>query len=84
MINEPEKPKPPFDIIRACFYLVAFVFAVYSLVVVISVVLCAWHIQELNEAHLRCFKEGGLIEALSTMLASALAFAAGRVAPPKE
>jgi hypothetical protein len=82
--NDDPKPKPPFDIVKACFYLVAFVFAIYSLAILMSLVLCAWNFGAITEAHLRCFKEGGLVDALSTLLASALAFAAGRVSPPKE
>jgi hypothetical protein len=81
MPNDNGPPKKPFDIVRACFYLVAFVFGIYSLVIILSVIVCAWNFEAVAGAHLRCFKEGGLVEALSTLLASALAFAAGRTSP---
>lgn len=75
MNNEPPKP---FDIIRACFYLVAGVFALYAVITLVTIGVCSWHGQTgLGQ----CVKEGGIGEALSTMLAAALAFAAGRSAP---
>lgn len=80
-MNEPEKP--PFDVVRASFYLVAFVFAAYTLLIFTAIVLCAWNIDAIINAKRDCIKEGGLMEALSTLLASALAFAAGRSVPPK-
>jgi hypothetical protein len=81
VINEPEKPKPPFDIIKACFFLVASVFLLYSVIMLAAMAICSWHG---SVGAGQCIKEGGIGEALSTLLASALAFAAGRVAPPKE
>lgn len=81
-LNEPEKPS--FDIIRASFYLVAFVFAVYAALIFVALGFCALNLDALLKAGIRaCIKEGGLMEALSTLLASALAFAAGRSVPPR-
>lgn len=70
--------KPPFDVIRATFYLVAFVFGLYGLVTLVAIGVCAWQLQALSAAGRMCIKEGGVGEALMTLLASALAFAAGR------
>ena len=75
--------KPPFDLVRASFYLVAGVFAVYSAVIIFGVIVCGLYVTQILEktpvgSSLECIKEGRLYEALGTMLASALAFAAGR------
>lgn len=80
-MNEPERT--PFDIVRASFYLVAFVFAVYALLILVALGICAWNVALLIKERHECIKEGGLLEALSTLLASALAFAAGRSVPPR-
>jgi hypothetical protein len=70
-------PKPPFDVIRATFYLVAGVFAVYALMLMMALLMCMYSGQHPLTAG-SCFQEGRLTEALGTLLASALAFAAGR------
>jgi len=75
--------KPPFDLVKASFYLVAGVFAAYAVIIIITIGMCAYHVEELLSAQRTCIKEGGLMEALATLLASALAFAAGRATPPK-
>ena len=59
------------------------VFAFYALIIVVALFICAWNAAELLRAKHECIKEGGLMEALSTLLASALAFAAGRSIPTK-
>lgn len=79
MTNE----KPPFDIVRATFYLVAFVFAAYTAIILAAMGICAWHWPDAAAGSRACIKEGGLFDALSTLLAAALAFAAGRASPPK-
>jgi hypothetical protein len=80
--NDP--PKPPFDIIQACFWLVAFVFALYGVVMLVAIGVCSWHLPDTAQAGSKCIAEGGVGQALGTLLASALAFAAGRAIPPKE
>ena len=61
------------------------VFAVYALIIMYSVFICSIYSKEIL-AHTpegitpECIKEGRLYEALGTLLASALAFAAGRSA----
>ena len=74
--------KPPFDLVKATFYLVAGVFAVYALLIIIAILICAYNLTEVIQAKQHCMKEGGMLEALYTLLASALAFAAGRSQPP--
>jgi hypothetical protein len=81
-MNEP--PKPPFDVIRACFWLVAFVFGLYGVILLVAMGMCAMHLPASLGPETRCIAEGGVGQALSTLLASALAFAAGRAMPPKE
>jgi hypothetical protein len=76
--------KPAFNLIRATFYLVAFVFGMYGVVVLATIGVCAWHLQAAITASQDCIDKGGVGQALSTLLASALAFAAGQAAPPKE
>lgn len=61
---------PPFDMVRYTFYLVAFVFAVYAGMAFMSAAWCLWHDN--------CSKDGSLIDAMGSLLASALAYAAGQ------
>jgi hypothetical protein len=86
--REPRKPKPPklpFDIIRASFWLVAFVFGLYGVITLVAIVVCSWHLPLITDAGGKCIAEGGVGQVLGTLLASALAFAAGRsMPPPKE
>lgn len=71
--------RPPFDAVRASFYLVAGVFAVYAGLIALGAIACVWHMQVLIEkGAAECVKEGRLFEAMGSLLASALAFAAGR------
>ena len=68
--------KPPFDLRRASFLLVAAVIAVYCLVVLAGVAFC-WMHPEADHME-RCSRLGTqLIEMLAAALASALAFAGG-------
>lgn len=78
-----ENEKPPFDIIRATFYLVAFIFGVNSAIIMYSVVICSIYASEILAktpigASAECVREGRLYEGMTTLLASVLAFAAGR------
>lgn len=78
-----DNEKPPFDIVKATFYLVAFIFAVNSAVIVYGVVVCSIYAGEILAktpvgTSAECVREGRLFEGMSTLLASVLAFAAGR------
>lgn len=75
--------KPPFDLVRATFYLVAFVFAVNSAIIMFGAVMCAYYAGEILAktpvgTSAECVREGRLFEGMTTLLASVLAFAAGR------
>lgn len=70
--------RPPFDPLRAGFWLVAFVIGVHSLVILLGVILCIWHLAELPPgAEFTCDAKGRLGDLLAGALASALAFAGG-------
>lgn len=64
--------KPPFDMVRAGFYLVAFVFVVYALAALAAEAGCF-----MLPATKGC-GEGKLAEVFGTLLASALAYSAGK------
>lgn len=74
--------RPPFDTVRACFYLVAGVISVQCLVVLVGIVYCA----VINiERPAGCEGLRGMLgELLTGALAAALAFAGGynRPKPP--
>lgn len=75
--------KPPFDMIKATFYLVAFIFAVNSVVILYGIFVCSLYAGELLAKtpigqSVECVREGRLYEGMTTLLASVLAFAAGR------
>lgn len=68
--------RPPFDPVRACFWLVAGVIAVHCLVTLLGVAFCWIHPEA--EHMERCSRLGSqLLETLAAALASALAFAGG-------
>ncbi len=76
--------RPPFDVVRAAFFLVAFVLVAHVVVVLIAVAVCAWHSAEIAAGNWRCDSEGHLFELLGAALSAALAFAGGmmRGGPP--
>ncbi len=82
--------RPPFDVVRAAFYLVAFVLGVHSVVILAAVVICAINIDVVVAGHWKCDADGHLFELLGAMLSAALAFAGGMMRgpppppPPKE
>lgn len=69
--------KPPFDTTRAAFFLVASVIALYGVVVLIGVVMCAVYSNSIVEGRFRCDAQDKLTELLAAALAAALAFAGG-------
>jgi hypothetical protein len=80
-----DNEKPPFDLVKASFFLVAGIFAVYAFVVIYSVIICSMYAGDILAKtpvglSPECVREGRIYEAMGTLLASALAFAAGRSA----
>lgn len=78
-----DNEKPPFDIVKASFYLVAFVFGVNAAIILYGVVICSLYAGEILAKtpvgqSAECVREGRLYEGMTTLLASVLAFAAGR------
>jgi hypothetical protein len=81
--------RPPFDPVKAGFYLVAFVLCAHIVVVLVGVATCVWHSENIVEGKFKCDSEGHLFELLGATLSAALAFAAGLMRgppppPPKE
>ena len=66
-----------FDILRASFYLVAFVIGAHVLITLLGMSTCLYFSQEIVEGRVKCDPEGRLGEVLSAALAAALAFAGG-------
>jgi hypothetical protein len=76
--------RPPFDTVRAAFYLVAFVLFAHVVVVLVGVGICAWNSRFIIEGKFKCDSDGHLFELLGAALSAALAFAGGlmRTPPP--
>jgi hypothetical protein len=68
---------PHFDVVRACFWLVAFVIAAHVVAVLLAEGACIWHSGEILEGKAQCDVNGRLGELLGAALAAALAFAGG-------
>lgn len=73
-----------FDVVRACFWLVAFVIGAHVFVVLAAEVACLWHFQNLLTTEKTCGTPGALAELLGASLAAALAFAGGRMSRPSD
>jgi hypothetical protein len=71
--------RPPWDSVRAAFYLVAAVVAVHALVVLVTVGFCAFYGGDLIAGRFQCDARDRLAELLAAALAAALAFAGGQV-----
>jgi hypothetical protein len=70
--------KPPWDPVKACFYLVAGILTFQCVVVLIGVLFCIYWSPEIVEGKYKCESLGQMLNELLTMaLASALAFAGG-------
>lgn len=70
--------RPPFDAVRACFYLVAAVIAVHCIVVFVGAAFCAFEWSSLPTVDgKRCDPAGRLGDLLGEALAAALAFSGG-------
>jgi hypothetical protein len=70
--------KPPFDPIRACFWLIASILGVQCIVVLTGLGWCIWVGSAIVEGKFSCERLGAQLNELLTMgLAAALAFAGG-------
>ena len=71
--------KPPFDPVKASFYLVASILWAQCLAVIAMGIACVtWALPEIVSGKFECDKGGRLTELLTGALAAALAFAGGR------
>lgn len=66
-----------FDILRASFYLVAFVIGAHVFITLLGMGTCLYFSDEIVAGKAKCDPEGRLGEVLSAALAAALAFAGG-------
>ena len=70
--------KKEFDLLRAAFWLVAFVIVLEGLVVLVGVGACAVYFDFIiRDPQIKCDPDGRLFQLLSAALAAALAFFAG-------
>jgi hypothetical protein len=67
--------KPPFDPIRAAFWLIAFVVCIYGVVIVAFAVACVVHATTIITSETSCDPNNRLMGLLAAALAAALAFA---------
>jgi cytochrome c oxidase assembly factor CtaG len=74
--------RPPFDPVRAAFYLVALVLVAHIVVVLIAVGTCVYHADAIVEGRWKCDADGHLFEVLGAALSAALAFAGGMMRGP--
>lgn len=73
--------KRDFDIIRGCFYLIAFVIGAQVFSVLVAEAICLYHFKLLLDTSKTCGEPGALGELMTGALAAALAFAGSRVTP---
>jgi len=77
--------RPPFDPIRASFYLVAFVVGIYGVVVLVAVGACIYHSEIIiKNPDIVCDPKDRLSGLLAAALAAALAFAGGFIRKPPD
>ncbi len=70
--------KPPFDPVKACFYLIAFVIVVECVVVILGIASCLWFAETIiKDPAIMCDPKDRLTSLLTGALAAALAFAGG-------
>lgn len=72
-----------FDILRASFYLVAFVIGAHVVITLLGMGTCLYFSAEIIEGKAKCDPEGKLSEVLAAALASALAFSGGHIVNKK-
>ena len=75
--------RPPFDPIKACFYLIAAILGVHCVIAVVGVGFCVYWGDAITSGRFKCENVGAsLTELLSAALAAALAFAGGSSRKP--
>jgi hypothetical protein len=68
--------KPPFDPVRAAFWLIAFVVGIYGVVITAFAVACVVHATAIiSDSEISCDPHNRLMGLLAAALAAALAFA---------
>ena len=70
-----------FDVIKACFYLIAFVIGAQVVGVLVAELACLYYVKDIVLDAKTCGEPGQLGELMSGALAAALAFAGGRMIP---
>lgn len=68
------KGRPPFDSQRAAFILIAFVIAVYAVVIIGGVAACIYYTETIITTDAQCDPQGKLFSLLAAALSAALAF----------
>jgi hypothetical protein len=67
--------KPPFDPVRAAFWLIAFVVGIYGVVIIGFAAACVIHATTIIHEEISCDPNNRLMGLLAAALAAALAFA---------
>jgi hypothetical protein len=74
--------KPPFDPVKAAFYLVAAVIAVHCVIVILGAALCFYEVVSIHKSE--CDTKGRLGDLLAGALAAAIAFGGGFLRKPPD
>jgi hypothetical protein len=70
--------RPPFDVVKATFFLIAGVVAVYAVVVLMGMAACLWNAERIfSSPNVYCDPQGRLTELMAAALAAVLAFIGG-------
>lgn len=69
--------KPPFDTVRASFFLIAGILVFQCVAVMIALVWCIYHFDPVKMPDFQCDKTNKFSDLLTAALAAALAFAGG-------
>jgi hypothetical protein len=70
--------KPPFDTQRAVFLLIACVFAVASVAILATLVMCLNNADAIVAGNFKCDADNRVFDLMATLISSALALYAGR------
>lgn len=71
--------KPRFDVIRATFYLIAFVVAIHLVIVVVTLGFCLYYGDEIVAGQYKCDADNRVKDLLTAALAAALALLGTRL-----
>lgn len=69
--------RPPFDLVRAAFILVAAILAAHVVVVFVGVGMCVYVAADIVAGRFKCDADSKIFDLLSQALSAALAFAGG-------